>query len=317
MIDNYVNTIESVVLYAYLNGQRVSADVTPTATAIDIDTEEVVSLGPVSAVPSGEGYDYYSVNLDAGEVLTTRTILITWDYFVSGVGLMRTDIVNVARPYFEADDLWEQFPEYGPGGENELSIDEVKLIERQVRIRVDAYCRQSFQDFGLDTIRFKGAGSNELQLDRRIYKLESVTSGELILFNRDINGDIDVNLVDWIEEFPETVTKSQQSYQVTRYEEDPVASGLYRTRSLFKNNRVYEVEARFGWKYLPLNVHQASILIANDMLCMEDVYRSKGVTVLRSSDYRIEFGGNHRSTTGNVDADTMLENYINAGGYVF
>lgn len=317
MIDNYINTIESVLLYAYLNGTRVSADATPTATAIDIETGLTVQLNAVEVVDSGNGYNYYSVSLSPMEVSTTRQVLVSWEYDVNAVTLVRTDIVNVFRPYFEPDDLWEQFPEYGPGGENELSVDEVKLLERNVRYRIDEYCRQSFQDFGLDTVKFRGGGDNGLILNRRIYRLESVTTGELVLFNRDINDNVDVNLVDWHEEFPDSIIKSQSSQSVSRYEEDPVLYGLQRSRSVFKDNQIYDVQAYFGWQYMPVRVHQAAVLLANDTLCAEDRYRQKNVTVVRSSDYRIEYGTDHRVSTGNVDVDNMLASYINTGGYVF
>lgn len=318
MIDNYVNTLEVVQLFVYSDGQRVSADTTPTATAKDIKTGDSVSLSSITTKTHNDGYDYYEVNLDPAEVTTTRRIAVTWTYVYNTEEFQRTDIVNVVRPYFEADDLWAAFPVYAEGAEQHLTIDEVKDVENRVRRMIDGYCRQSFQDFGKETVRYRGNGTNALQLRRRIYKLHKVTTGSLTMFSRDDNDDIDVELVEWLEEEPYLIVKKGvDSSYIGLNDRDRFSSTVKRTRALFRSSRVYDVEAFHGWEYLPRNVHDAGLILANEVLTHEDRYRQKNITVVRSADYRMEFNQDHHYTTGNVDADRLLESYVYQGVHVF
>lgn len=313
MIDNYVNTLEKVQLYVYSNGQRVSADFEPTATAVDADTGDAVALSSVTTQTHADGYDYYEVSLDPTEITTTRKVVITWSYDQNTDTFQRRDIVNVVRPYFEADDFWSQYPEFGPGGASEISIDQIQDVERLVRMRIDRYCGQHFQDLGVKTKRVRGSGTNALQLNDRIYYLESLRSGDLTLFERDINGDPTTELVSWFEDEGHVITKKSSSAGTINYDD---RTAIDRTRALFRSDRLYEVEAKFGWEYLPDGVHQAAIILANEELCIEDRYRKKNVVTVRSADYRMEFGGDHHTTTGNVDADIILSNYIYDGVFV-
>jgi hypothetical protein len=313
MIENYVNTIEAVQLYVYANGSRVSADATATATAIDIESDAVVHLSSVAAIDSGDAYDYYEVSLDSSEVTHSRTVAVTWEYVYEAAAFSRVDIITLTRPYFDADEFWQQFPEFSEDGENPLTVDEVQRLERQVRFRINEYCNQSFQNFGRKSIKHRGNGTNALTLSYPLYRLESVTGFEgTILFSRDVDGEVDVSTAGWEAEYGSHITKTS--------EYDNTAEGflgVHRTRNLFKNNRYYVVDAYFGWKFLPAEVSQAALILSNELAQPEDRYRQKNITKISSSDYKLEFGGDHHSTTGNVDADNILGRYIWAGVYVF
>jgi hypothetical protein len=313
MIENYVNTIEAVQLYVYASGSRVSADSTPTATAIDIESNAVVELSGVLPIDSGDGYNYYEVSLEPSEVTHSRTVAITWEYVYETAAFTRVDIITLTRPYFDADEFWQQFPEFSDDGENPLTIDEVQRLERQVRFRINAYCNQSFQDFGQKSVKHRGNGTNALTLSYPVYRLESVTGAAgTVLFSRDLAGDVDVSTAGWEFEYGAHITKSS--------EYDSSADGflgVHKTRNLFKDNHYYTVDAHFGWKFLPTEVSQAALILSNELAQPEDRYRQKNITKVSSSDYKLEFGGDHHSTTGNVDADTMLGRYIWGGVYVF
>lgn len=318
MNENYVNAIETFELYVYDSGQRVSADATPTATAIDLETDDPVSLTSVNTVNHTDGYNYYQVQLSAGEVTTTRQVALTWEFTYNGSTYNRTELIYVVRPYFDADDFWSAYPEFALDGVEPKSVDEVQDVERKVRMRINHYCGQSFQDYGELTKRVRGNGTNALQLPERIYYLESVKSGELVLFERDGTGAVTTDTAIWYKDEPFLITKKgTESPHITFSDKDPVVSTVERTRSLFRSDRLYEVTGKFGWEYLPQEVQQAAVILGYELLQAEDRYRQKNVSVLRSADYRMEFGADHHTTTGNVDVDMLLDGFVNEGVYVF
>lgn len=317
MIDNYVNTTETLALYVYDGGNRVSADSTPGVTAVDEDGNSVQTTA-VNVVAHVDGYDYYTVRLDPSEVTTTKEVLVTWTYTYSGNTYTRVEVVNVLRPYFEPPDLWNRYPQYDATGAEPLTYDQIQNVERQARYIIDTYCNQKFQDFGLKTKKVRGTGTNALQLPDHIYYLESLTSDSLVLFERDGQGAVTTEIAEWNVDEPYLITKKGSDVPTVTYrDKDPFTEVVDRTQSLFRSNRLYSVEAKYGWERLPQEVSEAALLLAYEKLQHEDRYREKNITVIRSADYRMEFGGDHHTTTGNVTADMLLSDYVNTGVHVF
>lgn len=318
MIDNYVNSTETLSLYIYDAGNRVSADATPTVVAEDADTGDAVTMAGVTVVPSGQGYNYYTTHIAPSEVTTTRQVIVTWSYVYDGNNYNRVETVNVVRPYFEPTALWDRYPQFASGGAEFQTYDQLQNIERRVRFIINTYCNQRFQDFGRKTKKVRGSGSNALQLPERIYYLESLTSDSLVLFERDGGGAITTETATWNEDEPHIIIKKgSESPSVTFRDKDPFVEVVDRTKALFRSDRLYSVEADYGWKYLPQEVTEAAVLLGYEALQMEDRYRQKNVTVLRSADYRMEFGSDHHTSTGSVEADHMLSDYVYTGVHVF
>lgn len=316
MIQNYVNTIETIQLYVYSGDNPVSADAEPTATAVNVETGDAVTLQSVATVPSGSGYDYYEVALDPSEVTTTKQVKITWSYTYSGSSYTNVEYVNVVRPYFTANELWDFNSDFASGGATPKTVDEIQLVERRVRNLIDSYCRQGFQDLGKRTESFIGGGTDDLHLPWRIYKLHKVSTDNITLFERDGGGNVTTEIVTWDDSLPDLIrTKIRRAAAFGDVKAD-ISPGLLSPRATFQTDRIYYVEAGWGWDYLPDNVTQAALILADDHFNENDIYHQQNITVLRSADYRMEFGRDHYTTTGNTHADQMLENYVNNQVYM-
>lgn len=310
MIENYVNSLEELLLYVYADGSRVSADSTPTVSAVDIKTGDAVTMSSVTVTTHNDGYDFYSVTLDPSEVTTNRRVLVTWSYTYQGQDFTKTEIVNVVRPYFEPDELWTYNPNLAPDGADPKTIDEVQDAESIVRSLVNAYCRQEFQDFGRETKTYIGNGSNTLQLEDRLYKLYEVSSPNVTLFKRDPDESISTEIVTWREGLPYVIQKKATSEAPFLDIKADISPGLLSPRKVFKSGVPYDVDGDFGWEHLPLEVSQAAVILASDYFDEDDIYHKKNIMVLRSADYRLEYAADHHTTTGNVYADQLLSNYI-------
>lgn len=310
MNENYVNTTRTFELYVYDDGSRVSADATPTASAIDIDTDSSVTLTQVNAITHTDGYDYYEVSLDPSEVTKSRRILLTWSFVYDGDNFTNTETIHIVRPYFDADDLWSHEPSLAPDGADPKTVDEIQRVESIVRSLINAYCKQEFQDFGKQIKTYIGNGSNTLQLEDRLYKLYSVDSPQINLFKRENDDSISNEIVTWRSGLPYVIQKKNKATQAFADIKADISPGLLQPRKIFESGVPYDVEADFGWKYLPNEVQQAALILADDYFDEDDIYHRKNITVLRSADYRMEFGADHHTTTGNVHADQLLSNYI-------
>jgi len=309
MKTNYINTTETLQLFIYDNGSRVSADATPTVTAEDL-TGTSVTMATVVAQNHPDGYDYYETYIDPTEVTSKRMITVTWSYTYNGEAFTRVDLVEVVAPYFEADDLWSFAGDLAPAGANAQTIEDVQRAEGIVRGIIDAYCRQEFQNFGKQTRMYLGNGSSELLINDKIYKLYTVQSDNLVLFDRDGAGDVQTEIVTWDDGLPHLIRRKAQTTAPFYDIKADISPGLLQARKIFKSGVPYYVEADFGWKNVPNNVRTAAMILAKDYFEENDVYHQQNITVVRSADYRMEFGAEHHTTTGNVHADQLLTDYV-------
>jgi hypothetical protein len=315
MIENYINTVETIKLHLYYNGAPSSADELVDVEAEDFDTGEIVALSSPAAVsvPGPPSYEYYEVSLAGAELTYYRKIKVTWTYVLQGVTLQKIEIISTVQPYFFADDLWGHNPDLAPEGPTPKTIDEIKSIESVIRGIINVYCRQQFQNFGRVTRTYIGSGSNDLELDDRIFKLYSVDGRDINLFKRENDESVSNNTVTWNKDIPWQVSRTIENPGVFMDYKAEITPGLFSIRKLFVSGNRYDVDADFGWEYVPLEVKQAAVILANEYLCEDDIYHQKNIMVVRSADYRMEFGGDHHATTGNVYADQLLSNYVNTG----
>lgn len=315
MIENYINTVETIRLHLYHNGQPSSADALPTVTAEDFETGDPVVTSVVSTVSVTDpvSYDYYEIVIAGEELTYNRKIKVTWDYVLDGEELQKVEIISVVQPYFFADDLWTYNSDFALDGPDAKSIDEVKKVESLVRGIIDAYTRQSFQKFGRKQKVYLGSGSDELELNDRIYKLWAVDSQDVNFFQREPDESVSNDIVTWNSDSPYLVYRKLDREVAFFDIKADISPGLIQPRKLFKSGTRYTVDAEFGWERVPIEVKQAAIILANDYFCEDDIYHQKNITVVRSADFRMEFGADHHSTTGNVYADQLLSNYVDTG----
>lgn len=307
MIEIYLNTNEKLELRVYSDGVVTAADALPEITLHDIEAGTDVVTGATTTQESDGDGIYYSFITDINESQTVRTLKATWSYTLGGVNAENVDYVDYVQPYVTPDTIRSIYPSL-----DDKTFDELKEMERTVRKAIEFYTGQTFAPLGRKKKLVLGRGADVLQLPQRIYKLHHVKQENVdeALFSRDSDGAIDVETVHWHEGEHVLVRKTARQFP---FDVQAAVSDVLGQLQIFKNRRYYEVDAEWGWSYVPNEVNQAAKLLIGDYFCSDSNYHFRGVDVVRSSDWRMEFAHDPYSTTGNVVADQLLAKYINQG----
>lgn len=169
-------------------------------------------------------------------------------------------------------------------GDDPLSWAEFVEVERNVRYRIDAYCKQSFNSwFGVQTVNsIDGVVSLPMHLDT----LTSVAHNGLALTG---------------------FTLSEAGFDL--FNESKI-----RTVTLFANRpskKMMDILGVWGYSSVPSAVRSAAIELVKSELCDDKVYRDKYIDNIRNENIRIQFRDEAYSgdTTGNAFADDILAPY--------
>lgn len=154
--------------------------------------------------------------------------------------------------------------------------------ELYARGLIDTYCGQNFQSYEAKTRTFYGTGRNNLHLDRRLVKLDS----------------LEVDDVD----YSAYVELDRRSHRFVRFKNDY-------TTYLFGDAAVIEILGDWGWSYVPQNVVDAADLLIQDLLSDDRASHKYNVREHDFDQTRTKYGNSMYETTGNLDADVLLMDY--------
>lgn len=285
-----------------------------TFTVTDSETGEVIDgLDDKAAVPEGDGV--YITKLPP--FTDYRTKEITWTYDVEGVThTTEPELVHIVRPYITLSMYNSQAFDM-----ERLSPIEFKQLESVVRNVIDSYCRQDFQ-LESDTKVVPGGSTNVLQLPARLASLNNIAIvNEAVTAGFGYEGEYGDD-----SEFERARVDSLSLYSLNEYVTfDPGNPWQIRRRvgaehpgrnptqryEFFANGRLYAIDGEWGWKQVPPPVQQAAAILVRDYLDDDSKWREKYVGVVRAADWRMEFFATGNETTGNANADMILERYRN------
>lgn len=329
MAEVYINSSETLQLYIYDGDTRVSADATPSFTWVDVDDSTATGTLVVSTVAvtgASPSYNYYEViwPADLSETSYCRSIEGTWDAAYNGQAITRIENIDVVQPLVGIGEILQEFPQFDTGGSNPKTNDELKRMERDVRYVIESYCRQTFGFKGNKTKKVISDGNDYLQLPDRIERLEEVKYEDTVYFDRwtaaniadapsGTNiGDVKTEIVTFDKDYPYTVRR--KFFRGIPWDvKQAVDETLLSRRHIFKTEYMYSVNADWGWSRVPGRVSEAAKELINYYFCNDSAYHKRGINVVRSADWRLEFAADPYSTTGSVIADQLLSNYVNFG----
>jgi hypothetical protein len=302
MIEVYVNTNEKLEFRVYQAGVRtqadggISGDVDITVTDVDTGATVVPEVLAQTELETYGGEDevVYTYILPLSSTTYNRRLKVLWEFEIDSVAGQHIDYIEIVTPYTTPDEIVQHFPEFGAGGSNEKTFDQLKEMERTVRHVIDTYCRQSF-DKELDVTKsVLGKDVDSLLMPRRLMSFTDVS-----LEGTSISG--------YVEKDPDDAWRLRRDVDYDNAIKRDVNPLFY--DRFFKENRVYQVTGDWGWEYPPNEVNLAARTLIAQRYCKEETYRQKWVKTARSADFRIEFWKAGDKTTGSVDADMMLNQY--------
>jgi hypothetical protein len=229
----------------------------------------------------------YSIVVDGGEVI------VEWTYTVEGQEYKRLDSFTVVTPLFTQAELNAYDTQFSA-----LTSNQVIILERFVRMIIEAYTGQSFGQERGKQVLF-GNGTSVLQSPKRIISLDGSFSSSAYKI---VGGGYGVEV--WRGVIPTgSIIGNLDGGPI--YDPYPYSGG-----GSFRNNFRYEVSGVFGWPSVPEEVKQAALILAGEFSCNEATWRDRYIKSIRAADWRFDFNSQAFSGTGSVSADALLSKYI-------
>jgi hypothetical protein len=228
---------------------------------------------------------------------------VQFTYAMSGSTYTQSQYINVYTPYLDSDTFFNSYPDLIDSFEDVFDSYELK-----VRNIINTYCGQTFDYFPDKDIIVDGNNHKNLHLPLPIVELKKVTVNY---------GDVDAEIIhDYSNNALLNLEKIRQSgnfnssYYI-RYRSTIIQGNMesiFGTK--FKSNCDYKIEADFGWKYVPLNVQQATELLISDLMNDDSEYRRHGISSISMDTTSFTMNPNFYESTGNIEADVLLMDYM-------
>jgi hypothetical protein len=285
-------------------------------TITDLDLDEVLFADEASK----NNDDLYEFELSSDICKYDRKLRIgieLLDYgtpsAVSSVGSngsYTTDFLDISlvRPYVSADDLAE---ELGltivigtPADTSEVKRSTVERWERQARMyinsKIDDKVRLQYK-----TVTVVGQDTDVLYLDgNRIESFDKITKDDEVLY--DTQEDIDL--------LNQNIEISKSKLQLKpiavgyNIDEGKAMSVIY-DPGYFERGSIYSVRGEYGWKNVPEELREATIILVDDMRCNDWSYRNKGLKTVKNDSFDIQYNDIAFSGTGNILVDALISDF--------
>lgn len=226
----------------------------------------------------------YTYTFSATNCVSSGTHRIKWAYTLSSVDYVKNDYVKIVQQYVDIDTFFDNHPEY----EDEF-YDAFPALEKKARAIIDTYCGQDFQFFSSKSLTLDGNGKTTLTLPVRLDSLTSCT----------IDTD---DVTDNIENVPDTDWYLRYSVQ------GDIHAGYYRTK--FTEDSTVVVDGDWGWPYVPTNVELACETLIEDLISDDRENYKYGITRVWMDTQRFDFDPNIFYSTGNMEVDVLLMDYV-------
>lgn len=241
-------------------------------------------------------------NLDYGTPSTAST--------VGSNGSYSTDYLDISlvRPYVTADDLASELGltiDETPTGQSEIKRATLERYERQARMFINSQVNDNFR-FQYKTLTIVGEDTDVLFLGERIESFDKITKDDEVIY--DTTSDPSVDLLDYDIEISKSKYQLKPISKATNIDEGKAVYVIV-DPGVFDRGSVYNVRGEYGWKFIPTDIREATILLVDDMRCNDWSYRNKGLSSIKNDGFDIEYTDSIFLGTGNILVDSLLAPY--------
>lgn len=227
----------------------------------------------------------YSYTFSTTDCSSSGLHRIKWEYTIDSVDYVKNTYVNIVQQYIDSTTFFENHPEY-----EEEFYDSFNDIEKKVRGIIDSYCGQEFQFYGGKTLTFDGNGKSTLLMPVRLDAIIEV----LI--------DTDDDITTLVEVMPNT------DWYLRYIKQGGSTVGI--TRTVFTEDATVTVNGDWGWPFVPSNITEAADMLIEDFISHDRENFRYGITRVWMDTQRFDFDPQIFSSTGNIDADMLLMDYV-------
>lgn len=221
-------------------------------------------------------------------------------------GSYSSDVVNISliRPYVSADELAEELGltivSGTPTSVSEINRVTLERYERQARMFINSKIEDKCSLY-YKNVTVVGQDTDVLYIGERTESFDKITKDDEVVY--DYYNDI--NLLDYTLEISKSKLQLKPFLPQYNIDEGKAMSAIY-DPGYFEGGSVYTIRGEFGWKYVPEQIREATIIMVDDMRCNDFAYRNKGLKSVKNDSFAVEYGDVAFQGTGNLLVDSLI-----------
>lgn len=262
-------------------------DAGTASVTVYYDLGDVVLAATAPTLVSG---NTYSITIADDLIGAAGVYRIKWSCEISDVAFYSYEEFKVEDTYVTSENFFSNYPEFDLPEYTTKFVN----IEKLARRIVDTYTGQDFQFIKNKTLQYDGNDRDMLYLGYRLNSFSSV-----VVDSTDFTSAVRIDY--------------RSKYFLKTLAPAPSPEGNtedIRAKVFPKNSTIY-VTGDWGWASVPWEITQAAELLIVDLF--DDTRREHyryGVTRLEQGNNRLEFDKNIFNSTGNLDVDTLLMDFV-------
>jgi len=304
------NSQVKIKLEVFSDGVLTQADSNPTVSLFDADNDATAltgfsGLSVIDESPAG----IYSFLLTPAITSVNRVLEVQWTYTLGGVTAVQTDFYRIESPYATVSEVID-FLGFGstPSDDNYVDPKQIANAEKMARTIIEGYTGVKFYTYyGSQEVR--GIGSDIVELTERILSIDQVYENDYVV--------IDNTLQPYLNTFGfgVEITPTGKGVRIVnpgwdvQYDNQVDPTVMYYGK--FRDNARYRFVGQMGYKYVPEDIKQASMLLIQDLLSNDYNWRNKYLQKVDLSEISFEMAKGAFNGTGNVTVDNILDQYRN------
>lgn len=298
----YTGQTQNIYLDIYVEDEVRLADVNPTVTIYDGETDVLLTSG--YALPEDNDEGKYEFRIIDNHLLTDKLIKAVWTYSVDGNAMSSINYYNVVTPYISLAEVYTKLHIGRNEGEaNYIKFHEVAEAERFARFMVQNY---TGADFGKKekNVSAYGQDADVLFLGERIISYTVIKENNKVVIDKTNN----INL------FSHAVEVTDTNYSLRIISDDDINEGgkkdiVYPSTGSFYGGYRYDVTGVFGYKSVPEKVQAAVMMLMKDYFGKDNIWRARYVNSVSFGDTDMQFSKLAFRGTGNFYVDKLLDEY--------
>jgi hypothetical protein len=292
--------------FVYFDIVGASASPNPTATlkrtgSVDVPLTVSSTTAPAGITQRWRAYITLAQTGDPGE------FTVLWAATVGGEYAEVTQYYEVIRPYVTptqlADRLGWQYTDSAAAGYQDL--ERIEAAERICRNLVDLYTGTTFVPV-TKTVSAQGQETDVLSLPERVVSIRKIYQNGTLVYDATVGPVYNYFGLDFaIADSGYGIRISEPDWDIA---EEERISVLYEYGK-FKQDWRYDVEGVFGYQSTPTPIFEAMIMLVNDLMCQDSIYRNKYVNNVMVKDWKFSYNALAWVGTGNAIVDDLLSIY--------
>jgi hypothetical protein len=277
-----------------------------TYVAVDADTGDSVQSGSATSLGSLN----FSVFFDETKVAYDRNLKITFTNIAAGGSNTDVFFASIVRPYADpskiASELGLTIVSSVTDSFTQITQAKIESWERLARLYINSFTsdrfnvkRQKQEVFGQD--------SDVLYFSERVWNVYKIWEDDAVVYDQTVVPA--VNLFDYPLEINSTnhmvkALVNGNTDVINEYSD--YSKAVLSDPGIFAKHSKYKVDGEFGWKYVPQEIEMATILLANEYMCSDNVYKNRKVSAIQTDAYSVRYSESAFVGSGNTIIDSLL-----------